>query len=293
MKTRRNFKPKQLPTRIPKTPRSRATSLYVYPKTLRYPIGDLYHARQALVFLLSPTNASSRKTVAKAVQKAYPTYDWGAWWNSKRKGKKGVPTWNTLVGTKKNPRRRKNQSKGPVIELNKTTIKALENYFSGNPEYSTMAYLAENAKKKSPSSIVFIFAPTPTFVELLRSELQRVLAYAKFKTDRDFNALKKLLKQTYNVRFNPKKTTYKQAMESIKKHLKAKGWSISGDYGQKGRFVLLFKKQGVHIGLKHRTKTSSLKNVRSLHLSDIRSLSMKELDSTIAYYQQLFDRPSF
>ena len=115
MKTRRNFKPKALPARIPKTSRSRATSLYVYPKTLRYPIGDLYHARQALVFVLSPTNAPSRKTVAKAVQKAYPTYDWGAWWNSKRKGKRGVPTWNTLVGAKKS-----NPKKNPTIDCKLT-----------------------------------------------------------------------------------------------------------------------------------------------------------------------------
>ena len=104
MKRRKNFKVKALPARIARTPRSAGEGLYVYPKTLRYPIGDLYHAREALIYVLSPTNASSRKTVAKAVQKAYPTYNWGAWWNSKRKGKAGVPTWSTLTATK-NPKR--------------------------------------------------------------------------------------------------------------------------------------------------------------------------------------------
>ena len=198
----------------------------------------------------------------------------------------------------KNPRKQKNPSKGPVFELNKTTIKALENYFSGKPEYSTMAYLAENAKKKSPSSNVFIFAPTPTFVELLRSELQRVLAYSKFKTDRDFNAIKKLLMQTYDVKFNPKKTTYKQAMESIKKHLKTKGWSISGDYGQKGDFVLVFKKKEIRFGRNYGNKKDNIANagyplVGYLIIQDIRRMSMAELDKEIADAQRLFNRPSF
>ena len=108
MKRRRNFKPKALPDHIAKTPRSAATRLYVFPRQKSYPIGDLYHARSALVFALSPNNATKRKKVVQAVAKAYPTYNWAAWWNSKRKGKTGVPTWSALVGAKSNPRRRKN-----------------------------------------------------------------------------------------------------------------------------------------------------------------------------------------
>ena len=104
MKRRRNFTAKPVPAKIRKTPRSAGEGLYAYPKTLRYPIGDLYHARTALVYILSPNNAKSRKTVAKAVQKAYPTYNWGAWWNKEKK--RGVPAWSTLVGAKKsNPRK--------------------------------------------------------------------------------------------------------------------------------------------------------------------------------------------
>ena len=92
---RKNFKARALPKHIKRTPKSRATNLYVYPKTQRYPIGDLYHARTALVYVLSPNNSRSRKTVAKAVQRAYPQYNWGAWWN--REKKRGVPTWNSLT----------------------------------------------------------------------------------------------------------------------------------------------------------------------------------------------------
>ena len=92
----------------------------------------------------------------------------------------------------------------------------------------------------------------------------------------------------YSLRENDAIPTYKVAMENIKKHLKRKGWSIRGDYGEKGDFVLLFKKQAIHIGLKYRTKTESLKNLYgSMHLPDIRTLSMRELDQDIAYYQRI------
>ena len=100
MKRRRNFKPRALPDYIPETAKKPP---YAYPKTKRYPVGDLFHARKALTFILSPTNAKARKTVTKAVAKAHPQYNWAAWWNSKRKGKTGVPTWSALVGTKRQP----------------------------------------------------------------------------------------------------------------------------------------------------------------------------------------------
>jgi hypothetical protein len=92
----------------------------------------------------------------------------------------------------------------------------------------------------------------------------------------------------YSLRENDAIPTYKVAMQNIKDYLKQKGWSIRGDYGQKGDFVLLFKKQTIHIGLKYRTKTESLRNLYgSMHLPDIRTLSMRELDQDIAYYQRI------
>ena len=204
---------------------------------------------------------------------------------------------------------RRNPSKGAVLELNQTTIKALNNYFTGRALQSPMAYLAENAKKKSPRSKVFIFEPTPTFLEVLRLELQRVLAYSTIKTDRDFTALKKLLMQTYKVRFNPRKKTsykkafndsitYKQAMDSIKKHLRSKGWSISGDYGQKGDFVLVFKRKEIRFGRNYGNKKDNIANagyplVGYLIIQDIRKMSMSELDKEIADAERLFNRPSF
>ena len=72
---------KKVPTRIKETPRSAATSLYVFPRKKSFPIGDLFHARLALIYALSPTHAKVADKVFRAVQKAYPQYDWERWWD--------------------------------------------------------------------------------------------------------------------------------------------------------------------------------------------------------------------
>ena len=72
---------KKVPTRIKETPRSAATSLYVFPRKKSFPIGDLFHARLALIYALSPTHAKVADKVFKAIQKAYPQYDWERWWD--------------------------------------------------------------------------------------------------------------------------------------------------------------------------------------------------------------------
>ena len=105
---------KQVPSYIPRTPRRSAEGLYVYSRAKKFPIGDLYHARTALVFALSPSNASKRAKVLKAVAQAYPQYNWSAWWNSKRKGKKGIKTWSQIVG-KTTQRRVANPKKVGVL----------------------------------------------------------------------------------------------------------------------------------------------------------------------------------
>jgi hypothetical protein len=71
-----------VPEFIPKSPRSSAEGLYVYPKRKAFPIGDLYHARLALIYVMSPTNRSAKNKVVKAVMKHYPEYDWAEWWKA-------------------------------------------------------------------------------------------------------------------------------------------------------------------------------------------------------------------
>lgn len=103
MSRRSNRRLRRVPDDMRETPRSAAEDLYVFPRQQSFPIGDLFHARLALVYALSPTHASQRKKVAQAVQKAYPSYDWGAWWNARKK--KGVPTWSALTSKKKSSRK--------------------------------------------------------------------------------------------------------------------------------------------------------------------------------------------
>ena len=77
---------KRVPSYIKKTKRSNATNIYAIPERQSFPIGDLYHARLALTYVLSPSNYDSRAQVIQAVQQSYPEYNWDAWWDQKRKG---------------------------------------------------------------------------------------------------------------------------------------------------------------------------------------------------------------
>lgn len=61
---------------------------YVYPKRKSYPINNLFHARLALIYVMSPTNAPKRKKVINAVADRYPQYNWAAWWNREIKDPK-------------------------------------------------------------------------------------------------------------------------------------------------------------------------------------------------------------
>jgi hypothetical protein len=88
-----------LPEYIPATPRSSATGLFIFPRRRSangskgsFPIGDLYHARMALVYALSESHAKDRAKIVKAVQKHYGQYDWASWWDSHARDN-NLPLW--------------------------------------------------------------------------------------------------------------------------------------------------------------------------------------------------------
>ena len=75
---RRNFKDTYSYKLLPvlagqkETSRKHAEDLYVYPKLKKFPIGDEFHARLALIYVMSPTLSKYRKKVIQAVKQAYP-----------------------------------------------------------------------------------------------------------------------------------------------------------------------------------------------------------------------------
>lgn len=77
------------PVHIAKTmlsPRKRATlraSEFAVPSERKYPINDLFHARLALTYVLTPSNAAYRDEVVGAVLARYPELQF--WWASRSK----------------------------------------------------------------------------------------------------------------------------------------------------------------------------------------------------------------
>ena len=115
MPRRRNFKDTYSHKLLPvlsgqrETSRKQAEDLYVYPKLKKFPIGDEFHARLALIYVMSPTLSKYRKKVIQAVKQAYPDIAWGRWWNSHKKDHPDLKNWGDYVnGMKSNPRRRRN-----------------------------------------------------------------------------------------------------------------------------------------------------------------------------------------
>lgn len=103
-----------VPTRIKKTPRSAAEWLYVYPKQEKFPIGDLFHARLAMIYVMSRTNAKARNDVFGAVVKEYPRYDWAMYWEEKTQERKAK---KTKAKRKKSRRAAANPKKKPNYGL--------------------------------------------------------------------------------------------------------------------------------------------------------------------------------
>ena len=79
------------------TPRTAADHLYVFPRRKSFPIGDLYHARLALVYAMAPSHTKDRRSVLRAVAKYWPQYDWAKWWNDHRGSHKQLKTWSQYV----------------------------------------------------------------------------------------------------------------------------------------------------------------------------------------------------
>jgi len=74
-KKNRSLRP--VPRGMSGTPRSAATSLYVFPRRRSFPIGDLFHAKMAVEWATTWPNLKQFKhEVLRAVEKAYPDYDW-------------------------------------------------------------------------------------------------------------------------------------------------------------------------------------------------------------------------
>lgn len=92
---------RKVPAHLPATPRSNADGISAVGgarnrnRGTPWPIGDLYHARLALVYLLSGRHKDVQRKVAYAVQSHYPDYDWASWWNARRGD---LPTWSQLMG---------------------------------------------------------------------------------------------------------------------------------------------------------------------------------------------------
>ena len=72
----------RVPTHIPETDRSAAEGLYIFPRDESFPIGDLFHARLALIYAAAPSHEFQRAKVLRAVARAYPEYNWASWWNN-------------------------------------------------------------------------------------------------------------------------------------------------------------------------------------------------------------------
>jgi len=87
----------KIPEKMKKTARSKATKLYVFPGRRAYPIGDLYHARAAMLRSMWPSNSKVRGKVLRAIVTAYPKYDWASYWNKERKEAKNKRNIKTFA----------------------------------------------------------------------------------------------------------------------------------------------------------------------------------------------------
>ena len=115
----------KVPLTMKSDSRKSAERLYVFPKQKIYPIGNLYHARKAINYIIAfPSTRSEAGDVVRAVVKAYPEYDWKAYWDSKIKrrkaGQKKLGSFNSYLKGKSNPTKRRNSK--PLWSKNQWSI---------------------------------------------------------------------------------------------------------------------------------------------------------------------------
>jgi hypothetical protein len=77
-----------VPMQIARTPRSAAIGAYVFPQTEDFPIGDLYHARLALIYAMAPSHKRQRSAIKAGVKAHWPQYNWAKWWRDHMAAKK-------------------------------------------------------------------------------------------------------------------------------------------------------------------------------------------------------------
>ena len=70
---------KQVPDHIAKTPRKAGEGISAIGVRGKWPIGDLFHARLAAIYIKSPSNARHREQVLRSLEYHYPEYNWRAY----------------------------------------------------------------------------------------------------------------------------------------------------------------------------------------------------------------------
>jgi len=90
---------KKVPEHMTKTARKKAEGIYVFPKRKSYPIGDLFHARMAVLRSQWPSNLKNAGKVLRTVVRRWPQYNWSTYWNKEAKEAKNKRSIKTYAKT--------------------------------------------------------------------------------------------------------------------------------------------------------------------------------------------------
>lgn len=212
MKLRTNRPPSNkpylaVPVRMTKTPRKAADKVTVF-KHGQFPIGDVYHARLALIYVL-PEKIKDDLTayVIGAVQETWPMYKWNQWWNKRRKGSKS--TWGTYINRYKKLEAQKSK-KNPLENSMKMNPKSPFHQYMSIAKLKSMRKTEANAKKLGYRKF-----------ELKRkiadeiSKGKKVTSYQKKKHPRVFGELERI--ESWLEDYHASKKTKKKAPAKRKK----------------------------------------------------------------------------
>lgn len=175
----------EVPSYMEETPRSAATGLYVYPRSKKYPIGDLFHARLALggpYASSAYTTPARRKKILTEVAEAYPDFDWARYWNThivgqkkptpaKRGGKKKYPLygWDRSVGASASRRKAANPRR-------KNRGRSTDKY-----KYRVSASVIVGSKSKDIPPFWIEAANSPAAVKVAEKEIAKKLRVRSIK----------------------------------------------------------------------------------------------------------------